>query len=349
MSITATTIFAGNASDGGLSEVPAALRLNLIGGDLKEVPEWMRQLRDQGWCVVKGAVPRDRADHYRDEAYKWVEGWGLGYDRNDHSTRLTKNMPWSVRGGLYARYGVAHEQFIWDIKQEPGVVSTFEQIWNTEEIVASYDGFNLSVPMLDRPRTHVLNKPWPHADQSPLRPYFHCIQGIVNLAPNGPDDGGLMVLERSNLYYKELWEKFDHKKGPDGWHTWDQQNVDEEMCDWLVNEKGCKYVKVCAEPGDLLLWDSRTIHYGAQPTSQNDRVAAYVCYKPAAYLTDELKQIRKQCWDAKMGTTHDPTSFRTKDRLPPEDHPTFEEASKRSLQEPKLTKRGRQLAGVDLY
>ena len=65
-----------------------------------------------------------------------------------------------------------------------------------------------------------------------------------------------MVLERSNLYYKELWDKFDHKKGPDGWHSWDQQNVDEEMCDWLVNEKGCKYVKVCADPGDLLLWDS---------------------------------------------------------------------------------------------
>ena len=89
----------------------------------------MRQLREKGWCVVKGAVPRDRADHYRDEAYKWVEGWGLGYDRNDPSTRLTKNMPWSVRGGLYARwveclaeldsrcrYGVGHEQFIWDLK-----------------------------------------------------------------------------------------------------------------------------------------------------------------------------------------------------------------------------------------
>lgn len=77
----------------------------------------------------------------------------------------------------------------------------------------------------------------------------------MNLLPNGPDDGGLMVLEGSSQYYAELWQHFDHKKGDNGWNAWEQQFLDEEMCAWLES-KGCKWVKVCCEPGDLLLWDS---------------------------------------------------------------------------------------------
>lgn len=64
-----------------------------------------------------------------------------------------------------------------------------------------------------------------------------------------------MVLEGSNKLYTELFQHFDHKKPQAGWNTWPQQNVDEEMCKWLES-KGCNWVKVCAEPGDLLLWDS---------------------------------------------------------------------------------------------
>lgn len=96
--------------------------------------------------------------------------------------------------------------------------------------------------------------PWAHVDQSPLRTNFQCVQGIVNLLPNGPDDGGLMVLSGSSVLYSQLWQHFDHKKG-DGWNPWEQQFLDEDMCQWLESE-GCKWVKVCAQPGDLLLWDS---------------------------------------------------------------------------------------------
>ena len=42
-------------------------------------------------------------------------------------------------------------------------------------------------------------KPWPHADQSPLKPEFACIQGLLNILPNGPEDGGLTVLTNSVL------------------------------------------------------------------------------------------------------------------------------------------------------
>lgn len=56
-----------------------------------------------------------------------------------------------------------------------------------------------------------------------------------------------------------------------------------------------------------------------------------------------------KCWEEKCDTTHDPTLLRTKPRLPPADHPTYETAKNRPLQEPTLTPRGRQLVGLDPY
>lgn len=117
------------------------------------------------------------------------------------------------------------------------------------------DGVNLSLPEMERPKTDPIFAPWAHVDQSPFNSKFDTVQGIVNLLPNGPEDGGLMVFEGSSACYTELWQHFDHKKGEKGWSTWAYQSVDEDMCQWL-EARGCKWTKVCAEPGDLLLWDS---------------------------------------------------------------------------------------------
>lgn len=212
----------------------------------------------------------------------------------------------------------------------------------------SFDGLNLSLPAA--PTTDpALSRPWPHVDQSPHVARFDCVQGILNLLPNGPDDGGLMVLDGSAAHYAELWEHFEHKKPAGGWNTRAWQEVDADMCDWLIKTKGCRWVKVCAQPGDLLLWDSRTIHYGAPPSSTNPRFAAYVCYKPASMVDDDTRRALREAFAKRQGTSHDPSCFRAKERLPPQEHHSYEEAARRPLQEPVLSQRGRRLAGLDTY
>ena len=74
---------------------------------------------------------------------------------------LTKNLR---RGGLYNRYAVNHESFVWKIRtlvlplpictsksltshREPGIVRVFEQIWGTDDLIASFDGMNVSLPV----------------------------------------------------------------------------------------------------------------------------------------------------------------------------------------------------------
>ena len=73
------------------------------------------------------------------------------------------------------------------------------------------DGGNLSVPLTDDEKP-VYTKPWPHADQSVLKPEFACVQGLLNILPNGPDDGGLVVMTNSVNKFSEVFEAFDHQK-----------------------------------------------------------------------------------------------------------------------------------------
>lgn len=62
----------------------------------------------------------------------------------------------------------------------------------------------------------------------------------------------------------------------------------------MINEKGCEWHKVEAPAGALIVWDSRTVHYGSVPKSNNPRVATYVCYKPASLITPEYLEKKKE-------------------------------------------------------
>ena len=51
-----------------------------------------------GFVVVKGVIPRDRALDYRSRAFDWLESFGLGFDRNDRKTWVNEQMPVHIKG-----------------------------------------------------------------------------------------------------------------------------------------------------------------------------------------------------------------------------------------------------------
>jgi hypothetical protein len=65
-----------------------------------------------------------------------------------------------------------------------------------------------------------------------------------------------------------------------------------------------------ADPGDLILWDSRTPHYNKSPEndSTQDRIAVYTCYMPIAAASQEDLIRKKDAWDRKVGTSHWPNA-----------------------------------------
>lgn len=78
------------------------------------------------------------------------------------------------------------------------------------------------------------------------------MQGLVNMLPNGPDDGGLIVCPGGHLYSEEFHKAMADEPRIPAW-TPEWYGFTDNGMKWLEN-KGLKWVKVCAEPGDLLLW-----------------------------------------------------------------------------------------------
>ncbi|KAK7734774.1 hypothetical protein SLS63_004194 [Diaporthe eres] len=216
-----------------------------------------------------------------------------------------------LRGGLYNRYSVGHEAFVWKIRSQPKILEAFAQLWGTGDLIASFDGINITLPINEETgRTDIKpQRAWPHMDQNPRKyDHFELYQGIANLAPNGPEDGGLCVLRGSHLLHEEHFAatggfrpEQDSGEGENGY------NFTADDAAWYRAARGgCEEVKVCAGEGDLILWDSRLIHWNASPVGGQVRFATYVCYCPRA-LMDEAGLARKlEIFKARKCTTHWP-------------------------------------------
>jgi hypothetical protein len=92
--------------------------------------------------------------------------------------------------------------------------------------------------------------------------------------------------------------------------TWEKTDLylfTDEQLSWFTNQ-GIKAQKICAQPGDLLIWDSRTIHWGAEPTekSKTIRTVIYTSYAPASLATAETMEMKVKVFKAWECTSHWP-------------------------------------------
>ena len=201
----------------------------------------------------------------------------------------------------FESYCVVHEKFMWDIRQEDGIITPFTKVWGTDKLIVSFDSVNITLPnRADKP----VRKPWPHVDQSPLRRGLHCVQGIINLSTAGPEDGSLMLLPGSHNLVEEY---FDTQTDSDSWKVEDRYYFGEAGMKWFA-DRGAKPIKVEAEPGDLILWDSRTVHWGGEPTEKSDRIRTviYASYAPAELASEETLKQKKEVFEKYGATTHWP-------------------------------------------
>eukprot|EP01132_Coremiostelium_polycephalum_P007919 gene7919-9745_t len=303
-------------------------------------PEWRKHLYNNGWAVVKNVVPKERVEHYGSEFWSWMEGFGTGIKRNVKSTWNDENWPPSLHYGLFQGYSLGHNQFIWDVRSEESIINVFKEIYQTDKLLVSFDGGNFT-----KPRSNI-EKPWQHFDQGLKKQGFHCIQGFLNLQDCGPHDGGLIVYEGSHLKHKEYFEKTPPS------HSKDFVRIEVEPND-LPLFKDCKKIKVCCEKGDIVLWDSRTIHYACPPDPKLGnrvcRMVVYVSYQPAYLATPQDLDRKIQAFNSKSNTSHwaaEKVKIIPKNRcLKGEEKEKF----KREEPNPILTDRAKLLAGLVPY
>ena len=260
-------------------------------GRATSLDDFQTELREKGFVVLKGAISRDRAVKYQEKAYDWLKSFGTDLDFNNPETWIKENLPLQNGIRAFGSYCVTHEKFMWDARMESGVLEAFSKIWGTDELLVSFDCLNITFPnRKDMPS----RKPWEHIDQSPFKRGVHCVQGIINLSTSGPEDGGLVVYPGSHKLNDEFFDTHP-LLNPSGR---DLYIFTKEELDWF-EQRGLRPHKVCADVGDLILWDSRTIHYGSDPTEKGKtiRTAIYATYMPARLATPEQLQLKKQTFE----------------------------------------------------
>jgi len=110
-----------------------------------------------------------------------------------------------------------------------------------------------------------------------------------------------------------------------GWDWRDTFHFTVKHMQWFY-DRGCRWVKPSTDPGDVVLWDSRCVHYGESPSSDSPRLAMCgskswpesasghadqvwepdMCYKPAADIDAKHAAMRNEAMDELAMTVSSP-------------------------------------------
>ncbi|KAJ5721730.1 uncharacterized protein N7483_009664 [Penicillium malachiteum] len=223
--------------------------------------DWRNDFFKKGYIVVKWEIPRERAVQYRERAMDWFQKFDFGFDINDKSKWTEDHLPVTMNAGMIMGYCVTHEKWVWEARCEPGVIEPFAQLWGTDELLVSFDALKITLPG----RKDTKWTPWPHVDRAPTPKGLACAQDIINLSEAGPLDGGLQLLQGSSELFEQFFKEHPPKpKADDAPGQFDWYRFTLEDVKWF-EDHGCNLIKVDAEPGDVIIWDSRTVHYASLP------------------------------------------------------------------------------------
>jgi hypothetical protein len=212
----------------------------------------MSYLDEFGYLVVAAAAPPAALQRLRSLLWLELEALGRGIRRDDPATwHGFPTEPFAQSTvGLYVGCGLGQSEVMWTARALPGVRRPFELIWGTKELISSMDGLTMFRPVSHDPSWRTANGWW-HCDQSGAKSGRHAVQGQLLLERQGPDAGGLCVLPKSHHRFEAAM-----RRAPDGLGAEDFVPI--PPGDALLSD--CPPALLCAEAGDMILWDSRVAH-----------------------------------------------------------------------------------------
>lgn len=239
----------------------------------------LKSLDDDGYAIVPNIISPDEIVYCKGEYDIWkarIPNYDEFHDKCDPH-------------GIHKYFGAGHTKFAWFIRTKPNVQNVFKRIWNTDELIVSYDGSCYIGKDLAKK-----DKCWTHMDQCPTSFERECIQGFVALTSN--EERSLVVYKGSHKLYRE---HFEGKANTGG-------NFLKLDPDYLETIKDKKTVLKVPE-GALVLWDSRVYHqnqYG-KPLSE-ERLVQYVSFLPKSHPknTPAIQKKRLKYLNERRTTSH---------------------------------------------
>jgi hypothetical protein len=296
--------------------------------------EGLRKYLDEyGFAVVASVIEnRERIRIHSGLFWDFLEAIPGTTVRRGEPGSWTNRKDWlpSPGNGIISGFGFGQSEFLWSLRTLPRVRRAFEAIWGGEsDLLVSFDGGNCFRPWNDPELQRDLGSHikedwmtqsgWWHVDQNPNVASHRgrvCVQGVVTLTAATENTGGLCVVPGSHKHHDAVCERAAREYGSLGGDFVPIVEEDEIL-------RGGALV-VC-EAGDLVLWDSRTVHCNTPaidpaPSSPNAaakreevggllRLAGYVCMTPAKMATAAVLTERREAFTKGFGTSHWPHEF----------------------------------------
>lgn len=281
--------------------------------------ESVAYLEEHGYVVIANALSTEEAKHALDLTWDYLEQLGTGVDRNDVTTWDDDRWPTAVHGGILPGHGIGHSAAQWFIRGVPGVKRTFAAVWDTDDLLVSFDGMALWRPWAINPAWKTnRGGSWLHIDQHPIgRPGKQCVQGLVNLIATTPATGGNVLIPGSHKKFATIPDVYPERLGrvPASVDHFRFPSDDPML-------SGTPPIMCHMEAGDLLLWDSRTIHCSSPglepPTDAPElmRAVSLVCMMPKRLTAPDVLEQRRRAVDGVISTTNWTDKFVNADKFP---------------------------------
>lgn len=287
------------------------------------VEEAKQRIASHGVAVLRSGIPEAEIPALRDSMWSTFEHLtsDMGKQRIlrcDPSTYTNITALYPMHSMLLQHHGLGHAQYVWDVRTHPSIVAAFSSLWGTEDLITSFDGVSLHMPHEVTKKGYFRNE-WFHVDQRSSRRGLESIQGLVNLYDVNPGDATLCVLEKSNTLFGEYFDHYGIDTKTADWYKIHKDDAREHVA-WFES-KGCTKTCVLAKAGELVLWDSKTMHFGKEAvrgrSKPNFRSVVYVCMTPRSRASSTVLGKRKQWFeDGRMCThlPHNPKVFPRKPR-----------------------------------
>ena len=282
----------------------------------KESKEYLER---EGYVVLKETLTKQQAGKTLNLLWDYLEELDTGIDRKDPKTWDDDRWPTAAHGGILPSYGIGHSKSQWYLRSIPNVKKAFAKIWGTEDLLTSFDGVSLWRPWNINPRWKTESgQTWFHIDQHPIsRPGKQCVQGLVNLLPTSEEIGGNVMVPGSHKFFKNIPQEYEERlaKLPLGVDHFRFPNDDPKL-------SSQKPIMCHMEVGDMLLWDSRTIHCSNSGTSLSKgtkelvRAASLICMMPKEKSNPEVIKKRREAVKKVISTTNWSDKFRNADEFP---------------------------------
>lgn len=279
--------------------------------DIADEANWFAHLQHEGYVVIQACADSAEVEYARSLLWDALEL--VSPARRDNCESWDA---WRLdRRGFVMHGTVTQGEGAWFVRALPSVRSAFAFIWQTERLICSMDALLIWRPWWRaatssrwQPKTEGL-----HVDQNPLlKAGFACVQGMMPLYDVSVETGGLEVVPRSHLpaarecLVAAMGEEELRKLG--------------DFCRVPADhyEPGASTL-IAASAGDLILWDSRTVHGGrvgtgarlqhasaARESLQLARLSLPVCMTPRDSASDEVLTSRRRIFAEGQTTNHWP-------------------------------------------